>query len=259
MNWYINFKLAQQEDLFGQEQPNMSSKPLFDINNIPNQIPHGKYSGDLEQDIVKYVHNEQELYSVLNEIGAEHNKVEFDSGHNPIVVINYNGSDYVVDSFDQPSVVPAEEWLSNVDIFAYYPHFDFNKEFWNEVHQGEKVYHGTTKENVSKIMKQGILPTNETRGLSNRHTGPAVFTSMNPDSTGYYAVTIEIAVDAMKADGYMPKASKEDAIQEADLYESLARKIGLEEYFHEVSDSSLDPETVIFYGAIPPKYLKVIE
>ena len=64
----------------------------------------------------------------------------------------------------------------------------------------------------------------------------------------------------MKQDGYMPMVGMEEPIEEQELEEALAHKIGLEDYYSEIESSDgLSPDTVIFYGVIPPKYLRVIE
>ena len=61
----------------------------------------------------------------------------------------------------------------------------------------------------------------------------------------------------MKSDGYMPQVGKEGPIEESEALEILANKIGLENFYTSYEDG-LDPETVIFYSVIPPKYLKVV-
>ena len=100
---------------------------------------------------------------------------------------------------------------------------------------------------------------NKTRGISNRSTGAAVFTSDVPPIAGY-EVVLEIDIGQMKADGKQLSVSKEEPLEEEDAKEALAHKLGIENYYGEsYSSDGLDHGTVIFYGSIPPQYIRVLE
>ena len=64
----------------------------------------------------------------------------------------------------------------------YYPDYEdqFNKDFWES---GGEVYHATTEENADDIEKDGIEARSQTRGMSNRNEGSAVYTTTDIDET----------------------------------------------------------------------------
>ena len=62
----------------------------------------------------------------------------------------------------------------------------------------------------------------------------------------------------MKADGYMPRVSKETPVEDGELESALAWAIGIEDYEPEY-ESGLDPGTVVFYQEIPIKYVERIK
>ena len=61
----------------------------------------------------------------------------------------------------------------------------------------------------------------------------------------------------MKQDKYIVLVGKEEPIEEAEAREALANKLGIDNYYAEY-EQGLDPGTIIFYGNIPPKYLRVV-
>ena len=135
------------------------------------------------------------------------------------------------------------------------PERNFSKEFWDGVTNGSMVYHGTDEDNWETIQAEGIGCRDDTRGMSNRSVGCAVFVSHNYETTDYYYdIIIQIDIGQMKADGYMPDASQEPEIEEAEALQSLASAVGVDD-FHVDIESGMDPETVIFNGGIPAKYL----
>ena len=108
-----------------------------------------------------------------------------------------------------------------------------------------------------RIMRDGLNPMNETRGISNKSTGSAVFTSDNPEDTDSYGVAIEINVGAMQADGYMPYVTQEEPVEEKNAKERMANMVGLEDFNWEV-EGGIYETTYIFHDAIPAKYLRVL-
>jgi len=132
----------------------------------------------------------------------------------------------------------------------------FNKEFWA---YPSTLYHGTDEDKVETILQQGLLPMDETRGLSNRSTGAAVFTSTDWDESGYYDTVLEIDTEAMKRElppSSLPFAGKETDIAEGETREYLAHVLGDDDYHYDY-EQGMSPNTVILHGAVPPKYIKV--
>lgn len=173
-----------------------------------------------------------------------------------------DGETYIIDDFENPRMREAYQWvwdLSDWELEEYAPSPDLNKEFWES---GGRVYHGTTVENWQQIQKDGGLDMrDETRGLTNRGTGQAIFTSYNPHDTSYYGeVTLAINVDQMIADGYTPRVQREGPIDEAMQRRSIAYRLGLnEEAFSEDSSDGMSEDTVIFFDSIPLKYISVTD
>jgi hypothetical protein len=60
----------------------------------------------------------------------------------------------------------------------------------------------------------------------------------------------------MKSNKYMPPVSLEGPVEDSQGYELLAYKLGIKDYYHEY-EQGIDEGTTIFYGGIPPQYIKV--
>lgn len=131
---------------------------------------------------------------------------------------------------------------------------DFNKQFWQ---YPQKLYHATPNKNLKSIIKHGLKAVSESRGLSNRSIGNAVFSSLNPDVIDAYGDTIfEINSQLMKSNGFMPYVSQEPEIEENQYISSIMHMID-EEYNFDI-ESGMDYETVIIHDNIPSKYIKQI-
>ena len=175
-----------------------------------------------------------------------------------VLVAEVGGQTYVIEQGNNQ--IHYDEAGSWVESAAENPEEYYGKtieeDFWGGVGPGSTLYHKTNDEYVSLIRKRGLIPMDKTRGLANRSTGSAVFTSDNPDDIEIYGdALIEIDVWKMKQDGYMPDAYKEDVVNESEIKNTLANAIGLEDYYAE-HDSDISPTTILFYGRIPPKYLR---
>lgn len=160
---------------------------------------------------------------------------------------------------DDGSVTPQEatDWVNSQQYPEQWVDMgDFNKDFWAS--PGD-LYHTTTEERASEIERDGLKAMNETRGLTNRWTGAAVFTFDDPEvaqGAAYGPVMFKIDMAAMKRDGYTPEVAHEEGASESDVRGALANKIGLEDYTHETIDpGGEDPSTVVVFGNIPKKYL----
>jgi hypothetical protein len=192
-----------------------------------------------------------DIIPILDEYSVEYEEVEFPKAK--VLVFETAKGTYV---HENGYITEAHEWVNDAEPLDYYePEPDDH--FWQGNLQGYVVYHATSSENAESIMREGLAETDDTRGIANRSTGSAVFTSESPDDISAYGdVVIAIDVGAMQADGYMPYVAKEEPIEEQQWKESLAHQLGLEDYYWEV-DSDISPTTLIFYGAIPAKYLSV--
>lgn len=214
------------------------------------------------------VSSDSELKMLLNQFGFSWKEITFPYDVT-IIVINFGGirhndqGVYVIDDFDEPHLTNAKEWISNIpdhNLHNFVEYRDFNKDFWDDVGEGHTLYHATNPKNKDEILKNGLGPRNKTRGINNRFMPSAIFTSDNPDSTEPYGTLIfEINVGQMKKDGYMPTVSMEEPLEDAKARESLAAKLGIEDYDYmsEYASEGLYENTVAFYDNIPPKYLKV--
>ena len=206
-----------------------------------------------------------ELKLILNQLGF--NWQELKLKNNTIIVVRFgngrNNDDYVIDDFDYPSVIDAKEWINKIydhELFDYVDFVDFNKDFWDGVRSGYSLYHATNPENKDEILKSGLMTMDKSRRISNRFMGSAIFTSDEPDPLeSYGSLVFEINVGQMKADGYMPTVSMEEPFEDVKARESLAAKLGIEDYDYtsEYASEGLYDNTVAFYDNIPPKYLKV--
>jgi len=253
MNWY---KLSQQMELF----PNFKSKfphlikENIDIKDIEEELAQSFINGLKNNIDVIY---ENELIYFFKKFNIHYEKINLNN--QTVYSFNDGKTNYIVFSNNSNlELKNAEQWiysLSDDEIENYITPRDRNEEFWNSP---ETVYHGTYEENVDNILKEGLNPADETRGLGNRGTGKAVFTSNSPETAKYYYdIVFEINTMAMKNDGYMPFVDIEGPVKEAELKEALAYKLGLEDFYAEY-EQGLDPGTYIFFGPIPAKYLKRI-
>ena len=257
MNWY---KKAQQTQFDFWNEENRGQY----IDKRPESMLPTPELGDMSVDeTVENAQNLQELMNILNQMFDDYEKITFPNGES--VIITYlNGNTHIIEIDDNYfELKDPEEWLGDKVfsgiVYQYVDERDFSKELWDGVSEGYVLYHGTSDERVDDISKDGLGARDETRGLSNKSTGSAVFTSSEPETAYYsYDNVFRINVGAMKKDGYMPNVSMEEPVSEAEQVDALASKIGLEDYRHEY-EQGLDPETIIFYGSIPVKYLELLQ
>ena len=178
---------------------------------------------------------------VLAHFGVDYEYVSFETGQTLLAFWqehkDENGDDrFLVSDWQDayPSVEPVPSFihsLSESAIAAFYPEQDFNADFWAGGEGAAALYHGTTAEHAAEILRDGLEARNETRGITNRFTGAAVFTSRERSYTEHYGEqTIEIDVAAMKADGFCPQVSLESPLAGEQLQSALAWKLGIEDW-----------------------------
>lgn len=188
-------------------------------------------------------------YAQLKKMGepTEFYKVELPDGE--IYVIDsaypeFKGNDiksWVQDMIDSNR---ADEWVREI-----------------EVDPPAIVYHGTREENLSDILEDGLECRSDSRGMTNRSVGCAIFTSSEESEVEDYGdVLLEIDLNAMKRDGVLPRVSLEPPIEEYEMYSSFAAMFGLslgDDIIYDI-EYGMSPNTFILHGPIPPKYIKVI-
>jgi len=195
---------------------------------------------------------------VLNKYGFEFEIIDFPN--DKVIAVNIDEKIYIIDSFYYPSAELGHNWvsdLSDMAIMSYLPDPpEFNQEFWQD--PINPLYHATNEKYLDAIKKRGLLPRNESRGISNRSTGAAVFTSDSEEGTDSYGnVIVMINTGSMKQDGYTPYVSKEEPLEEESYKSTIAWKVGIRDY--EPSDSygseGIYESTIIIHDKVPPKYL----
>ncbi len=153
----------------------------------------------------------------------------------------------------------AGDFIFRVDPEGYYPdHGDvaFARAFWTSP---SPLYHGTPS--LRSVLKTGLKVASETRGLTNRGVGAAVFTSIEPDGLESYAQGSDggiVVIDTarMARDGLTPDMSQEPEALEHELRGALAHALEIDYRPESIDPSGADPNTVIVYGSIPAKYVK---
>lgn len=248
MNWYKTAIENQTDFPFFKDMPEQKATPVEGTEEFQKLL---KRTPDIVQNLLDNCKDIQEATKTLKLYKFKFKVVE------DIISININDKVYIID--DMLELKDPYDWIwsisdSNLDHYVNYP--DPNKEFWDNP---VTVYHATLAKYWPTIQKIGLEARDETRGINNRSTGAGVFTSDNTDDIGSYGdMIIEINAPQMKADGYMPEVSKEEPIMEAEKREALANIIGLQEFNVEV-EAGIWPNTIIFFGDIPPKYLKELK
>lgn len=191
---------------------------------------------------------------ILKRLGVEFDTITSHDGKYTAYAFSLGKERYVIEP-DSVSIDKAYEWVDRQDPTNWYPEEDFNADFWAGP---SPLYHATSEENADRIEKTGLAARNKTRGLTNRGTGPAVFTTIEPDEAAlgtYGNVVFEIDTDAMKRDGYTPHVGMEEPLARSELKSALGHKVGLEDYSWDDGFDGLSNSTVVIYGHIPAKYL----
>ena len=150
------------------------------------------------------------------------------------------------------------DWIYDYDLSVVQDEYDqqFNREFWGS--GAGILYHATDSENYESIKQEGLGARAGTRGMSNRSTGAAVFTTANPNEaeSGVYGdLVVRIRADKMAKDGVTPFVFREPDVVEGELRSALAHAVGDEEFVYDY-EQGISPDTVIIDGSIPPKYLE---
>jgi hypothetical protein len=122
------------------------------------------------------------------------------------------------------------------------------------------VYHGTPDENVEDILRDGFQCRSDSRGISNRGVGCAVFTTSEESEAEEYGRVFKIDVGAMERDGVLPRVSQEPDIEYYNACNSFASSFGLylgDSVFYDI-EYGMSPNTFILNGPVAPKYISLI-
>ena len=254
------YRLAQtQEEMqFMQDDSLKRGRPDLGYSYVPSIECDYDYLDELASTFQGDIHA---LSKVLKQYGYEVEEKSFPTGKS-ILLVDVEGTNYVIDDVPCYRLAEAEEWvyaITDIDLLEYFPASNFHEDFWND--GGASVlYHGTTRDRLGSILRDGLEPRDETRGISNRGTGAGVFMSDNPDEAeNHYEVVLEIDVGKMRADGYMPDASQEEPLEEDELRQALAYAVGVDNYESGLGSEGIFASTVIFYDIIPSEYIRVYE
>ena len=248
-NWY---KKAQQETF-----EFLHSLPQS-IQTQPEELKNHSDPSNFKEELDD-VNDYNDLIKLLKDYRIQYEEIKFPQ--TAIIKVKINDDEYIIDDFEYPSLEEANSWIwviaNRGQVDDYIPSQDFSNTFWDDVTNGSAVYHATTEENWELIETRGLLASDKTRGVANRHTGSSVFTSENPDDIDSYGdVVLSIDLGSMKKDGYMPPVSREEPIEEAEQLKHLAHKIGLLDFEPDI-EQGISPSTIVIFGNIPPKYLSV--
>jgi hypothetical protein len=193
------------------------------------------------------------LPEVLELFGVDATPVTNDQGDTVYALI-HKGEPKVISA--DGSLESAADWIASSAAQAWVTPAD--EDFWGSP---SPLYHATDADNVEEIEAKGLEARSETRGLTNKFVGAAVFTRPDPESLsgGEYGDTIfEIDTAAMKRDGFMPGVTREEAWLEYEAAGSLMHKLfgGDIEWTGDAPWDGTSPDDFIIYGDIPAKYLK---
>lgn len=123
------------------------------------------------------------------------------------------------------------------------------------------VYHGTPDENVEDILREGFECRSDSRGLSNRGVGGAVFTTSEESEAEGYGKVLRIDVAAMERDEVLPRVSQEPEIEYYNACDAFASRFGLylgDSVYYDV-EQGMSPNTFILNGPVPPEYITIVE
>lgn len=173
---------------------------------------------------------------------------------------------YTLDTFKVNFKEEHEEW--DTTLYEYIDDLDedglealvpvvYSDYFGNPKTYRDIVYHQTTHDNWNDIKTQGINPTNKTRGISNRGTGSAVFTSAEIDEMNSYG-DITIQIDLSKVPDI--ETSLEEPIEQAYRKNQVMVMLGQDDHQYQPDSSDgLQDTTLVVFGHIPTSAIELVE
>ena len=148
----------------------------------------------------------------------------------------------------------SESTLEELYPKIYSQHFNIPEEFVG------LVYHQTPSSNLDSIKLNGLNPTNKTRGITNKGTGAAVFTSIEiDDSETYGDLTIEIDLELARNINPEIETQLEEPILDIERRKALALDLGEDPDNYNISYSDgIYDTTLVIYGNIPKDALRFL-
>ena len=139
-------------------------------------------------------------------------------------------------------------------------------DFRSEVTRMGPLLHGTSAESVAAIRTEGLAQTSETRGITNRGIGPAVFLTPNEGMArdsygGPDGAVLEIDLPRAIADGVIDveNLDRESGMFRDDAMSAMASLFDDQDFYPEANFDGLDPETVVAMQHIPPEYISILD
>lgn len=245
-------------------------KILISIEQLESKIIDESYLNDEDiedEDFLYSLENAEsfkECVLILKKFNIKHKIKKLPSRGNIILLFRHeNANKAIIGSsidFKYPKIEDSiYDWLSNLgeEYFNYLGEDideELNKDFWRNPFP---LYHGTRKKNVEDIKEDGLEPALDSRGLTNKNVGSAVFLTTDKSMANSYGdVLITVDTKQMKKDGLKHRVSYEPAASEKIGIEKLAQFIGLKNFYYSSGFHDEETEdTIIMYGDIPAKYL----
>ena len=185
-----------------------------------------------------------------------------DLGDGRVVYLLEDDDEHVVVADDEGGydLQRVDELVFDADLDEVFPGEDelFNRDFWTSP---VRLYHATVPEKASIIEAGGLEARDESRGIANRGTGHAVFTTSSEDeahSGDYGSVVYAIDMAAMKADGFTPYVALEGPVLEYELRHRLAGLLNADELPIDM-EQGISPYTVVVFSDIPARYLTRVD
>ncbi len=263
-------KLAEGDDIFSEEE-NISDEEILDM--LLSDANHSWFPSWMKRDQTKLEWDKVKEF--LERVGASVEKLKdylnnrttntkikelIDNVDENLYLVDIPGDErYVIDSSDiEFGNNDLKSWVQDIvngtDLDSWVP--------TPEPEIPSVVYHGTEKENLENIKSNGLECRSDSRGMTNRSVGCAIFTSSEEsEATDYGNILLEIDVAGMERDGVLPEVSQEPQIEEYNMADLFCSMFGLsfgDDIIFDI-EYGMSPNTFIFHGSISPKYIKHIE
>lgn len=256
-NYFYNIiKKSSDELVFGSSnywEVSDIEQIKFDFNNFINGMLEISY-----QDLFKFFDKLSIKYEFCGKALNPPFAISF-AFNNDKYVILLNGLSKESAPLSQETISHPETALSfieDADLDQYVGESSVSDDFWDSP---SYLFHATDSDNYDYIFEDGLRGSSNSRGLTNRSVGNAVFVSTNPDVIDAYGdLILKIDTKAMKNDNYTPEIGIEPDVEEGERKQSLAYMLGLDDYSYDF-ETGIDYDTYIIYGDVPAKYLTVYE
>ena len=172
-------------------------------------------------------------------------------------IFSINNKEYILDKEKPSRIEQVQNWISMMDDLHVWQMIGKPQQNqWDQIGPGSVVYHASPEQNRESILSEGLNAASKTRGISNRNTGAAVFTSFNAQSISSYGdFIVEINLGQMKADGYMPTLQGQTPVDQQRNKQKLAYMLKCHYEKDSYESEGLHQDTLVIHGDVPAKYL----